>query len=104
MGINFNPSRSDVNDGGVTTAVIAVGTSAVELKVGVTRSVNRQVVSLFNDGTNTVYLGPATVTAAGATKGIPVAKGQFISIPVGDTPLFAISASGSNSVIVMELS
>lgn len=103
MTITNSPDRSDVNDTSLTSKVVAVSTSAVELFTGGSRSPVRQALFVYNDGSSPVYLGPATVTASGATKGIPLVKGQAASFPIGNVAIFAIAASGSVDVIVQEL-
>lgn len=102
-GLSFNPDRSDVDDSTVATAVVAVTTTAIELKVGGTRNPLRQSILLQNDGSATIYLGPATVTSSGANKGHPLLKDQAMSFPIGNVAYFAITASGSSNVIVTEL-
>lgn len=103
-GISYNPDRAEVDEGSVVTAVIAVGTTAVEIKTSPTRNSTRQSVNIYNDSNATVYLGPATVTTSGANKGLPLLKGQFISLPLGDVGYFAIAASAGKNVIVTEFS
>lgn len=95
--------RSDVNDGSYTSAVITVGTTAVELFTGGSRNAGRQAVTIYNDSNSTIYLGPSSVTVSGSTKGIPLVKAQFATFELGDVALYAIAGSAGNSVIVQEL-
>lgn len=54
-----------------------------------------------NDGSSAVYLGTANVTAAGASKGIPLAPGaQFID-PTSDATYAICGAGLASSVIVL---
>ncbi len=103
-GISYNPDRSDVDESSVTSAVLTVGTTAVELFTGASRNASRQVLTIYNDSNNTIYVGPSTVTISGATKGMPIVKGQFISLPIGNVGYFAIAGLAGNNVILTELS
>lgn len=58
-------------------------------------------VLVANTGTVTVYLGGSTVTASGASQGIPLAAGASVLVPaLGGTAhsLFAVTASGTSTV------
>lgn len=57
-------------------------------------------VLISNTG-STVYLGGSTVTASGATQGIPLATGATINVPsLGSVShsLYAITATGTSTV------
>lgn len=99
-GISHNPDRADVNDESITSASLTVGTTQVEAKIGATRNAKRQRVLLYNGGTATVYYGGDGVTT---TTGVPVFKKQVAVVPVGDAPLYLISASAGQTVIIAEL-
>lgn len=103
MGISYNGDRSDVDDSSATGTVLTIGTTAVELKVDVVRNPNRQTLMVYNDSLVNVFLGPSTVTTTGATKGIPLVPRQFISLPIGNVPYFAISTIAGTGLIVQEL-
>lgn len=101
--LNDSPERADVNQSSLGSAVVAVGTSQAELKVGTTRNPLRQLVTVTNDNdTIEVYLGPTGVTASGSTKGNVLWPRQEAAIPIGDVGLFAIAPSGSVNLIVQE--
>jgi hypothetical protein len=102
MPVGQNAARIDVNDGSYKSVVISVGTSQVEAKCDTTRDPNRQFLVIYNDSNATVYYGPTGVTTSGATKGFPLFKQQWVSIPMGDVGVFLIAASSSNSVLVQE--
>jgi hypothetical protein len=102
-GLFFDPDRSEVADSALTSKVITVGTSQVEVFTGSARDAKRQAVFIYNDSNTTLYYGPSGVTTTGSTKGIPLVKGQWITIPLGDVPLFIISGSSGNDIIVQEI-
>lgn len=101
--ISQSADRSDVNDTGYTSAVISVGTSAVELFTGGSRNANRQTIIIYNDSSNTIFIGPATVTESGSTKGYPIVKNQSVTVSLGDVAIYAIAGSAGNSVIIQEM-
>jgi hypothetical protein len=98
-----NADRLDTNEKVLQHAVVTVGTSAVELKGGASRDAYRQAIFIYNDSDSTVYLGGSGVTATGATRGIPLAKKQTATIPLGDQAIYAIAGDSGNDVIVLEL-
>ena len=79
-------------------ASVSVGTSAVLLAVGATSRPGRRNLYVYNAGTGTVYLGPSTVTSSNGFGLAPSATFIWDS----EDDLYAISASGSNNVRVME--
>jgi hypothetical protein len=102
--INESADRSDVVEASYAAAAITVGTSAVEVKAGGSRVKTRQVIYIYNDSaTATFYWGPATVTTTGATKGVPLAPGQFVSMPWGDIPVYVVSTAAAQTAIVGEV-
>lgn len=80
-----------------TTARISVGTSAALLAA----DADSGAALIRNRGTGAVYLGDASVTSA---TGFQVDPGETIPMDLypGDA-LYAISASGSNSVHVLRV-
>ena len=83
--------------------LISVGTSPVEIKCGASPAVGREEIAVYNDSTNTVYLGLSGVTSSGTNKGLPIAKGSYASMASPeDGQLYLISASGTNNVIIFE--
>lgn len=101
-GINFNPEYADVMQDDYIAGRVVVGTTEVEAKVGATRLDGREMLVIFNDSNNTIYHGPSGVTTSGVNKGIPLLKGQYISVMVGNLGVFIIAASAGNNVIVQE--
>lgn len=105
MGINGSGEYNDTLDNAIWTT-IAVTTSAVEAKVGVSRLSGREGVRIHNDSNNTVYFGySSSVTSSGPNKGEPLLKGESIDIGLSENHgVWLISASGSNNCIVTEFS
>jgi hypothetical protein len=105
MARSLNPNRTDVLESpGAVHGVVTVSTTASEIKVGVNRLANRQAVFIYNDGSQTIYYASISgVTAAGATKGLPLYKDQFVILPIGDQPWYFIAAVSNPNVIVSEV-
>jgi len=95
---------NDTRNADYKSIVVSVSTTEIEAKVGGSRLFDRQGVWLYNDSSNTVYIGPTGVTASGSTKGFPLAKSQSAFIEAPDSvAVFLIASSGSHSVIVQEI-
>lgn len=104
MSLSPSPDRSDVINDGYVSAIISVGTSQVEAKVGASILSNRQELMIYNDSSSVIYIGPSGVTTSGANKGIPLQKKSWINLPMGDyISVYMIAGSASNDVIVQEL-
>lgn len=75
-------------------AAVTCDTVADQIVAGAS---GRKMVHVFAETTNTVplFLGPSTVTSA---NGFPLYPGDDVIWPLGDDPLFGITASGSASV------
>jgi hypothetical protein len=101
-GINFNPEFADVMQDDYIAGRVVVGTSAVEAKVGATRLDGREMLVIYNDSNRTIFHGPSGVTASGVNKGIPILKGEFVSVMVGNLGVFLIASGAGNNVIVQE--
>ena len=102
MGISYNPEFADVMQDGYVSGVVTVGTSQVEAKVGASRLEGREMLVIYNDSNSTIYHGPSGVTTSGANKGIPILKGEFVSIMSGDLGVFLITTGPGKNVIVQE--
>lgn len=95
------PSRSLVTAAAGTalrSALTTVNTSAAI----VSNVANRLSVILQNDGGTDCFIGGATVTSAGATRGIRLAAGATITIDSTTAAIYAICAAGSTSVVALE--
>lgn len=89
-----------LNESGVQGALI-VGTTAIEVKVGVDRLLNRKLVTLFNNSNSTIYWG--YTNGVTTTTGIPIFKNQYVEWTVGDSlSIFVIAASAGNNTRITE--
>ena len=83
-----------------TSAVITVGTTQVEAKVGASREFRRQTIIIYNKSPNILFHGPTGVTTG---TGIPIAQGEKITVGIGDVGFFLIAAQAGNQVVIQEL-
>lgn len=87
--------------GAMLGASKTVSTTALALRVGASDATNRRGIFVQNKGTLSVFLGPATVTTA---NGIELAIGASMFLAIGEAAtLYAIAASGSHDVRVLEV-
>lgn len=92
----------DVANGSVLQQRISVTTTAAALPASALA--NRKTLMIQNAGSSSIFIGSATVTAAGATAGIEVPKGGFMEMEVGPAvAVYAITASGSVNANVLEM-
>ena len=88
----------------LTQKVVSVSTSAVELFTGASRNPARQTLRAYNDSSRDVFIGPATVTSSGSTKGEILRAGESLTFSqLGDVGIYAITANGTASLIITEL-
>ncbi|MBA7494386.1 hypothetical protein ES702_04961 [subsurface metagenome] len=96
--------RTTVNliNEGLLQQVVTVG--AVATLIPAVPLANRIDILIRNPaGANTVFIGSVTVTAAGATQGMPIVAGASLSIPVADVvPVYGIVAAGTEDVNILE--
>lgn len=84
----------------VLSTQTTVGTSATAIPSSPLTS--RKSLILYNTGTQTVYLGGSTVTAAA---GLPVGTGDYSpSIDLGTTILYGIAGTAGGTINVLEVS
>lgn len=100
MSLNQGNKLNDVVEDVLLQAAMTVTTSQIELKVGGSPAPGREVVRVYNKGDQTIYVGPSGVTH---TTGEPVFPDCPFEMPIGNKSLFAITESGSASVIVWEI-
>lgn len=89
----------------VTQAAVTVGTSAVRLTVsGSAPSATRVALVATPDGASTAkfYIGSASVTATGATRGIQIVAGQSFIANSDAGDYYIVSDAASQTVEVME--
>lgn len=93
----------DVSNAAILQQRVAVTTTAAAVPAGALA--NRRSVMIQNAGGNSIFIGSATVTSSGATTGVEIPKGGFIEMEAGPAvSVFAVSASGSVNVNVLEMS
>jgi hypothetical protein len=92
-----NPSSGAYNNG-----LTSVGTSPTLIAVAL--SAGMSGILVYNAGSQTVYLGGASVAASGANQGFPLAASASINVPSVGGPanqLYAITASSTSNVVVL---
>lgn len=102
MSVGNSSYYSDVVTSGVQ-GVVAVGGTPVELKAGGSRLSGRQILVIYNDGIAPIYTGPsASVSTSGANKGMPLFSNQERIIPIGETPIYAVTNGATSHILVQE--
>lgn len=102
MGISQSGQFDDVNNSSYLSASINVTTTETEAKVGSSKLNGRQLIILENRGNQDIYYGPSGITSS---TGIKLVKNATVSLPIGDlVAVYLITASGSATVIVQEIS
>lgn len=99
--VNGDLTVADIVDTGGVHGAVSVSTTAVAARVGGSNLAARKNLTLFNNGTATVYWGYAnTVTSS---TGTPLMRNQFLTGDFGpNTTIFLIAASGSHDIRVTE--
>ena len=82
----------------VLSGAVSVGTSATALPASALAA--RRVVWIYNNGSATIFLGPAGVTTS---NGFPLLPGQSVSFGVGALVIYGIVASATVEARVMEI-
>lgn len=83
-----------------TQTNVSVTTSATLLNTG---KPSRKSVTFQNTGSETVYVGPSTVTNSGANRGFALFAGTSFTDTASDGDWYAISTSTTNIVHVIEV-
>lgn len=92
---------NDSPDIALLTTNKAVSTTGVIVAAALA---GRRRVLLQNLGSKAVYIGPSGVTNTGATKGLRIAAGANMEIPLGEhVALHAVAESGTQELIAMEI-
>lgn len=99
----FCVDSEDVLDTAGVHGILTVGTTAVEVKVSTTRLSNRKCVTLFNNGSVTMYWGFSnTVTTSNGT---PIFKNQSVYWEVGpNLAIWVISSLANQEARITEAS
>jgi len=104
MAIRESSDRSDVVESSFDHITLTVGTTAIEVKVGGSRSVSRQIVVIYNEEKNRrMFWGGPSVTSSGSSRGFPIEPGQFVSLPFGDIGIFLVGEVSNMTAIVAEV-
>jgi hypothetical protein len=83
--------------------VITVGTTAVQLPAASLANRKSLMVQMLSGGQ--LYVGSATVTSTGATRGIQLGKGGFVNFDVGPSvAVYGIADAAGKDVAVLEMS
>lgn len=99
MGLNESGNNAEVV-GSYEQALVTVGTSEIEAKVGATRKSGRQMLRVYNGSNAVIYFGPTGVTTS---NGEPIEKKQWVNIPANDAcAVFLIAGTAGNSILVSE--
>jgi len=89
--------------GVILTTAVTVGITATAIPA--TPLAARKTISVYNDGTATIFLGGSGVTVTGSPRGIPVEINNYAAATdVGTTVLYAIGATDGGTAVVMEIS
>ena len=95
----------DYEDTIAVYSTISVTSSATEIKVGASPNSSRKKLRIFNNGSQTIFLGfDNSVTSTGSSQGEPLFKNQWIQYPIGpNLTVYGITSSGSSDVTVSEI-
>lgn len=81
--------------------IVTVGTSAVALPTSPLSNRSSMMIQMLSSGS--LYLGSATVTNAGATRGFKIGDGGFVTLDVGPANLvYGIANAAGKDVMVWE--
>jgi hypothetical protein len=92
------------SDSTILQQVVTVGTTAVALPT--TALANRESIMIQNIGTNSrdIYIGSATVTSSGATRGILIGKGGFVTLDAGpNLAVYGIASGAGGEAAVLQM-
>ncbi len=82
----------------VLSGAVSVATTATPLPASALAG--RRVLWIYNNGSESIFLGPAGVTIS---NGFPLLPSQSVSMAVGALVLYGIVASGTVAARVMEI-
>lgn len=90
-------------NGSFKSTTLNVTTTATALPS--TNLTNRRSLIIYNNSSNTVYLGNSSVTISGSTQGLPVPANSYgPTLDAGSNMVLYGIAGGTSSVTVMEMS
>lgn len=94
--VGVSPADIAISDNSIT-----VTSSATELAASGTPLADRRTLCIFNNSSVTIYIGDSGVTTS---TGFPLGAGAAMYLDVSDdVDVYAIAASGSNNVRILEL-
>ena len=104
-GINESPEYGDVLEDVAEQGSVTVSTTPVELTVNGSPEIERELIRIYNDGPQVCFIGyTSSVSSSGTNKGERLARRQWIEFPFGpDLTVYAVTASGSTTLIISEL-
>lgn len=85
---------------GGTQGALTVGTTAVEVKVGVSQLANRKHVTLYNNSNTTMYWG--LDSGVNTSTGTPIQKGEMVPWSASTATIYVIAGSAGNDARVTE--
>lgn len=94
----------DISDSAILQQVVTVGGTAVALPTAALA--HRESMMIQNLGTNNrdIYIGAATVTTTGATRGPTIGKGGFITLEVGpNVTVYGIASGAGAEAAILEM-
>lgn len=101
--IGDNLKTGNIIDTDSINTNISVGTTAVEAKVGASRLADRISLTVFNNGSQTIYWGYSSSVTT--TNGTPIFKNQLFEFDISDNRgVWLIASSAGQDVRVTEAS
>ena len=92
---------ADILNNNGPQGALTVGTTAIEVKVGVARLEGRKSITLYNNSNATIYWG--YTSGVTTSTGTPIKKEQQVTWAVGDTQtIFVIAGSTNNNTRITE--
>jgi|GEM_PF-5650563 len=99
VSVNSNLQTSDVLNNGGVDGLVALTTSAVEIKVGASIKTNRKFIMIQGKSNNIVW------GLSNTTQSFTIANGQFIMLPFAPgSSIWARTTTGNGSIAVGEVS
>jgi hypothetical protein len=91
----------NVNNVSNLQQVVSVGTTAIQLPASSLPNRTSMFIQMLSSGT--LFLGSATVTNSGATRGLSIGNGGFVSLDAGPSNLvYGIASAAGKDVMVWE--
>lgn len=103
MGFSQSGKLDDVLDGSYVGTTASCTTTPIEAKVGLTALDGREGITLYNNGPNTIYVGPSGSTVSNGM--IPIIVSQVVTLNLGSSAaLYMATSTGTSSVVIQEFS